>query len=116
MGRRPKSIGVENAETPTREHPELSLDPQCMHTGPFCSCPVTYWDFESYSFTFDVANQRGGAHLPDVEMKTGVLPAGVVNGGYQDTHEILGTRPIRKVADAHFEKSLKLTRACRSAS
>ena len=49
-----------------------------------------------YSFTFDVAN----VEIRTFQMKTGALPAGVVNGGYQDTHEILGTRPIRRVADA----------------
>jgi len=48
-----------------------------------------------YSITFDVA-----VEVRTFQMKTGALPAGVVNGGYQDTHEILGTRPIRRVADA----------------
>ena len=49
-----------------------------------------------YSITFDVA----GVEVRTFQVKSGALPQGVVNGGYQDTHEILGTRPIRKVADA----------------
>ena len=36
IGRRPESIGVEISKYMPRDHPELSLDPQCMHTGPFC--------------------------------------------------------------------------------
>jgi hypothetical protein len=48
-----------------------------------------------YVITFDVV-----VEVRTFQVKSGALPAGVVNGGYQDTHEILGTRPIRRVADA----------------
>lgn len=67
MGRRPKHDGTFLFLYNPQGHPELSLDPQCMHTGPFCSCPVTYWDFES----------RGPALIRIHALGTEVRTAGV---------------------------------------
>ena len=38
MGRRPEAFGVQISKTIPRGHPELSLDPQCMHTAPSRHC------------------------------------------------------------------------------
>ena len=35
MGRRPKAIGIEFGGSTSRGHPELSLDPHCMHVTTF---------------------------------------------------------------------------------
>ena len=47
MGRRPKAIGVEIADVTIQEPRKVTSAPKLHATGPFCSCPVTYWDFES---------------------------------------------------------------------